>query len=256
VAAALAESPRFLILDFRRVRELAALIPSALELGNQKDTHRCPSPPTCRRVQGLDATAARSFVTLHNRLQALGIQARLCWLRFCLACVVAALLQAADPRVLPPLQLILTHMDPNKSHIRKLLAAQGLPLRQPTPGALAGDDGAQNARDLPFLCQTRRCCDLFAQVRAPGMCHLACALAGPMCLWFPSMDAGCHFCEEHFLAAARQHGLCPPQAPCLTLAEVLRAHLELPRCIFGTKAVDYDAAAAQLERFTEKQELR
>ena len=43
VAAALAESPRFLILDFRR-------------------------------VQGLDATAARSFVTLHNKLQRMDIQ--------------------------------------------------------------------------------------------------------------------------------------------------------------------------------------
>ena len=29
----------------------------------------------CRRVQGLDTTAARSFVTLHNKLQHMGIQA-------------------------------------------------------------------------------------------------------------------------------------------------------------------------------------
>lgn len=43
IASALAESPRFLILDFRR-------------------------------VQGLDATAARSFVTLHNKLHRMGIQ--------------------------------------------------------------------------------------------------------------------------------------------------------------------------------------
>jgi len=32
--------------------------------------------PACRRVQGLDATAARSFVALHNRLQHMGIQVR------------------------------------------------------------------------------------------------------------------------------------------------------------------------------------
>ena len=31
--------------------------------------------PNCRRrVQGLDATAARSFVTLHNKLHRMGIQ--------------------------------------------------------------------------------------------------------------------------------------------------------------------------------------
>ena len=29
-----------------------------------------------RRVQGLDATAARSFVTLHNKLHRMGIQVR------------------------------------------------------------------------------------------------------------------------------------------------------------------------------------
>jgi SulP family sulfate permease len=69
------------------------------------------------------------------------------------------------------------------------------------------------------------------------------------------MDAGCHFCEEHFLAAARQHGLCSPQAPCLTLAEVLRAHLELPRCILGS-SLDYEAAASRLELFMERRELR
>ncbi len=76
-----------------------------------------------------------------------------------------------------------------------------------------------------------------------------------MCLWFPSMDAGCHFCEERFLAAARQHGLCPPQARRLSLAQALRAHLELPRCILGP-SLDYEAAAAQLKRFMERKELR
>lgn len=45
VAEALAEAPRFMLLDFRR-------------------------------VQGLDATAARSFVSLHGRLSRMGVQAR------------------------------------------------------------------------------------------------------------------------------------------------------------------------------------
>jgi hypothetical protein len=80
--------------------------------------------------------------------------------------------------------------------------------------------------------------------------------AGPACLWFPTLDAGCQFCEEHFLSAAVTHGLLAPPARCLSLAAVLQAHLELPRCILGDREVDYRAAAASLARFTRKRELR
>lgn len=38
--------------------------------------------------------------------------------------------------------------------------------------------------------------------------------------------------------------------------QVLQVHLELPRCILGEAEVDYPAAAALLQRFTRKQELR
>ncbi|PRW58410.1 sulfate transporter [Chlorella sorokiniana] len=159
VAAALAESPRFLILDFRR-------------------------------VQGLDATAARSFVTLHNKLHRMGIQ------------------------------LIITHIPARRGNVRRLLAAQGLILRQPTAVTDLQDD------------------------------------SGPVCAWFPTMDAGCQHCEERFLAVAVAHGLCPPPAPAMTLAQVLHAHLELPRCILGEAAVDYQAAAGMLQRFAYKRDLR
>lgn len=38
--------------------------------------------------------------------------------------------------------------------------------------------------------------------------------------------------------------------------QVLHAHLELPRCILGEAAVDYQAAAAMLQRFAYKRDLR
>lgn len=161
LAAALAQSPRFLILDFRR-------------------------------VQGLDATAARSFVTLHNKLQRMGIQ------------------------------LIITHITARNANVRELLAAQGLVLKQPTPGAAfnwANDTGA--------------------------VCH-----------WFSTMDAGCQHCEERFLAVAVSQGLCPPPAHRLSLAQLLHAHLELPRCVLGSQvALDYRAAADALQRFARKQAM-
>lgn len=116
VAAALAESPRFLILDFRqaikrggkggrhmaqsprtswhRLRfwsgcwvppgEIVMSQPSAepppcLLCMASPAYHACPAMlcntmPACRRVLGVDATAARSFVTLHSKLQRMGIQ--------------------------------------------------------------------------------------------------------------------------------------------------------------------------------------
>ncbi|KAL4419479.1 hypothetical protein ABPG77_008281 [Micractinium sp. CCAP 211/92] len=165
VAAALAESPRFLILDFRR-------------------------------VQGLDATAARSFVTLHNKLTRMGIQ------------------------------LVITHITARNANARELLAAQGLILRQPpTSGAAAAGDWA--------------------------------AESASTCLWFPTMDAGCQHCEEILLEVAVAHGLCPPPSQRMGLAQVLRAHLELPRFILGSQAApDFAAAAAALQRFTRRQELR
>lgn len=129
------------------------------------------------------------------------------------------------------------------------------------------------------------------------------------------MDAGCQHCEERFLEVAVAHGLCPPPAQRMSLAQVgcrrrccrrgapswqlskqvkgsslflagravpwasvklcsphanpvaltpsparlqvLRANLELPRCVLGSQAVpDYVAAAAALQRFTRRQELR
>lgn len=51
---------------------------------------------------------------------------------------------------------------------------------------------------------------------------------------------------------------CSPAASALPpplLAQVLQAHLELPRCMLG-EDIDYSSAAASLQRFTQKQELK
>ncbi len=43
---------------------------------------------------------------------------------------------------------------------------------------------------------------------------------------------------------------------CDGVMQALQAHLELPRCILGEAALDYQAAAARLQRFTRNWELR
>ena len=71
----------------------------------------------CRRVQGLDATAARTFVTLHSKLHRKGIQ------------------------------LIITHLPTSRPGICKLLVAQGLILRRPAEAAIAAAAGAGDSGD-------------------------------------------------------------------------------------------------------------
>ena len=51
-------------------------------------------------------------------------------------------------------------------------------------------------------------------------CFSGCPPAGAVCHWYPTMDAGCQHCEERFLSVAVAHGLCAPEARCLTLAQV------------------------------------
>ncbi|KAL6776708.1 hypothetical protein ACKKBF_B30640 [Auxenochlorella protothecoides x Auxenochlorella symbiontica] len=66
-----------------------------------------------KRVQGMDATAARTFVSLHVRLQRLGVQ------------------------------LVITHLPDEVPALRKLLASQGLILRTPSgqeEGHVAGSE--------------------------------------------------------------------------------------------------------------------
>lgn len=48
--------------------------------------------------------------------------------------------------------------------------------------------------------------------------------------------------------------LIPPCRP--RSGQVLKANLELPRCILGNCPLDHAAAAAQLQHFTAKQQLR
>ena len=88
------------------------------------------------------------------------------------------------PALLACLQLIITHITARNAHVRQLLAAQGLILRQPVAHADAQPD------------------------------------SGPTCFWFPTMDAGCHYCEERFLEVAVSHGLLAPPARHLSLAQV------------------------------------
>ena len=49
---------------------------------------------------------------------------------------------------------------------------------------------------------------------------------------------------------------CPLKLHRLHPLQVLQAHLELPRCILGDASVDYPSAAALLQHFASKQELR
>lgn len=54
-------------------------------------------------------------------------------------------------------------------------------------------------------------------------CHVCIhSLADSGVPWFSTMDAACQYCEEHFLSAAVAHGLCPPPARRMTLAQVGR----------------------------------
>eukprot|EP00887_Chlorella_sp_A99_P005506 scaffold1.g5506.t1 len=178
VAAALEEAPHFLILDFRR-------------------------------VQGLDATAARTFVTLAARLARMGVQ------------------------------LIIAHTPASSPSVKRLLMAQGLVLRKPSPLGAAGAADAAQAESEP---------------------------AGNHCLWFASMDQALNYCEERFLEIAQRHRLCKPLAQSVTLAQVLQArrvacvgrglaNLELPAGLMGPAALDISAAAEALGRCVRRRGL-
>lgn len=58
------------------------------------------------------------------------------------------------------------------------------------------------------------------------------------------------------LIPSQQHHADVPQRFNGPTMQVLHAHLELPRCILGEAAVDYQAAAAMLQRFAYKRDLR
>ncbi len=69
------------------------------------------------------------------------------------------------------------------------------------------------------------------------------------------MEAGLQHCEEQFLEVAVRHRLCRPTPHCVTLADVLRSHLEFPRSILPLD-LDCDAVAAQLGQFAVHEEIR
>lgn len=73
-----------------------------------------------KRVQGMDATAARTFVGLRMRLERMGVE------------------------------LVITHLPPEVPQVRGLLASQGLILRGPTElaGASEGSQGGPHPADV------------------------------------------------------------------------------------------------------------
>ncbi|KAL4547721.1 hypothetical protein Ndes2526B_g06954 [Nannochloris sp. 'desiccata'] len=162
------------------------------------------------RVHGIDATAARSFLTLHGRLKQRGVRLALTGIR-------------AD--------------DAAGKRVRKLLIGQGLILQTPT---------------LPTS-------SLDFETAVPPMSPTAADSSSPSssgsCAWFPTIDEGLNWCEESFLHVAEKYGLCDPPAASVTLAEVLRANLEVPRAFLGVSHVDHAAAAALLEQFCTKQSM-
>ena len=139
------------------------------------------------------------------------------------------------------LQLIITHITARNANVRELLAAQGLVLQQ--PGADWQED-AGGERAWAFVASAAASACMHPVFTASAFrshkhqCPLPWGLAlsmlssplphhpsrspppAPVCAWFPTMDAGCQHCEERFLAVAVAHGLCPPPAPAMTLAQV------------------------------------
>ncbi len=160
------------------------------------------------RVHGIDATAARSFLTLTSRLKQRGIRLALTGLR-------------AD--------------DAAGRRVRKLLIGQGLILQRPT------------LPTSPF--------DAPVSPTSPMSPAHADEGSATYCAWFPTIDEGLNWCEESFLHVAEKYGLCDPPAVSVTLAEVLRANLEVPRAFLGLTHVDHAAAAASLEHFCTKQTM-
>jgi len=165
------------------------------------------------RVHGIDATAARTFVTLHAKLQRRGVRLAITGLR---------------------------GNDVVAERIRKLLVGQGLILQKPTLTVAANANASTS--------------DLCSQVveTADGDLEVSTHCAS----WFPSMDEGLHWCEERFLEVAQQHGLCGPSPQIVTLEEVLRSNLEIPRLILGPTPIDFEEAAEQLQSFCVSQEMR
>jgi sulfate permease, SulP family len=162
------------------------------------------------RVHGIDATAARSFLTLHSRLRQRGIRLALTGLR-------------AD--------------DAAGKRVRKLLIGQGLILQQPTlPTSSFEFENTHNAPLSPTATATD-----------------GSSSSSSTCAWFPTIDEGLNWCEESFLHVAEKYGLCDPPAVSVTLAEVLRANLEVPRAFLGMTHVDHAAAASLLENYFTKQ---
>jgi SulP family sulfate permease len=161
------------------------------------------------RVHGIDATAARSFLTLHSRLNQRGVRLALTGLR-------------AD--------------DAAGKRVRKLLIGQGLILQRPTMPASSLDAPVSPTSPMSAT----------ADGSGGGS-------AASTCAWFPTIDEGLNWCEESFLHVAEKYGLCDPPAVSVTLAEVLRANLEVPRAFLGMTPVDHASAAASLEQFCTKQ---
>lgn len=113
------------------------------------------------------------------------------------------------------------------TNVRARLAAQGLVLHQPEPLA-------SGCAQLGIESGERWACMLHYPVSRDGVPAAAYKLphlsfpapsiprypADSRVPWFNTMDAACQYCEEHFLSAAVAHGLCPPPARRMTLAQV------------------------------------
>ena len=164
------------------------------------------------RVHGIDATAARSFSTLNNRLTQRGVQ------------------------------LVLTglHSDDAGSRMKKLLVGQGLILQKPSSYQTTDTAAANNSMDT---------------TTAGGGGTTSTGVPAGTCAWFSSMDDGLTWCEESFLAIAEKYHLCEPPPVCVTLSEVFRTNLEVPRAFLGMCSVDYTTAAGNFERFCVKQSM-
>ena len=74
-----------------------------------------------------------------------------------------------------------------------------------------------------------------------------------VCLIFDSLEEGLRYCEDVYLQIAVRFGLCTPQARGVTLSELLRSHLEsMPLKADEDPGLSADLAAAELQRFMGK----
>ena len=185
------------------------------------------------RVLGMDATAARALLTLHNRLNRRGVALALTGLRD----------------------------DEPGRRLRRLLFGQGVILKQSATRSedgitwdndsdtLVSSDGRDaSAEGIVFATDG----NINRPDRGTPLEQFEITSDSAHIDWFPTMDAGMSHFEEIFLGIGRKHGLCPPSIHRMSIEETLRLNLMVPPLDFGGQVPDFAAASRLLEARCER----